>query len=137
MSFTLIPHLLPPKAGMLIPPARCWWRPEGAEVSHGEGDEAVVPLDVPLEDLGARSQHALKADPVQLHAFERTPGDDGGCPGPVQQQGDLTCGAGRGGGQVTEGYTVFQTALNQRVVIMALTLLSCGFILFSVILVSH
>lgn len=51
MSFTLIPHLFPPNCGMLITPALCCWRPEGAKVSHGEGDEAVVSLDVPLQDL--------------------------------------------------------------------------------------
>lgn len=51
MSFTLIPHLFPPKSGMLITPALFFWRPEGPKVSHGEGDEAVVSLDVPLQDL--------------------------------------------------------------------------------------
>lgn len=102
MFFTLIPHLFPPKSGMLITPGLCWWRPEregaggwgAAKVSHGEGDEAVVSLDVPLQDLWTQSQHAFKADPVQLHAFEGTPSDDGGCPGAVQQQGDLTWGGG-------------------------------------------
>ena len=59
-------------------------------MSHGEGDEAVVSLDVPLEDLGARSKNSLKAGPVQLHTLEGPTGDDSGCPGTVQQQGDLT-----------------------------------------------
>lgn len=67
----------------------------GAGRSHCEGDEAVVSLNVPLEDLGARPQHALEARPVQLHALERAPGHHGGRPGTVQQQGDLPCG-GRG-----------------------------------------
>lgn len=62
----------------------------GAELSHCEGDETVVSLNVPLEDLGARPQHALEAGPVQLHALERAPGHHGGRPGTVQQQGDFT-----------------------------------------------
>lgn len=98
---------------------------EGAEESHGERDEAVVSLDVPLENLRARSQHALKADPVQLDAFERAPGDDGGRPGAVQQQGDFTWGGGSAltGGStfhlkasellyLTSWKTYFQTAAN-------------------------
>lgn len=98
MSFTLIPHLFPPKSEMAITAGLCRWRPEEAKVSHGEGDEAVVSLDVPLQDLWAQSQHAFKADPVQLHAFEGTPGDDRGCPGAVQQQCDFTWAGGRGEG---------------------------------------
>lgn len=60
--------------------------------SDGEGDEAVVTLNVPLEDLGAGPQHALEAGPVQLHTLEGSPGHDGGRPGPVQQQCDLPWG---------------------------------------------
>lgn len=67
----------------------------GAGWSHCEGDEAVVSLNVPLEDLGARPQHALEARPVQLDALERAPSDHGGRPGTVQQQGDLPCGGRR------------------------------------------
>lgn len=59
-------------------------------MSHSERDKAVVSLDVPLEDFGARTQHALKAWPIQLHALEGTPGDYGGGPGTVQQQGNFT-----------------------------------------------
>lgn len=64
--------------------------PIGAELSHSEGDEAVVSLDVPLEDLRARSQHTLEAGPVQLHALEWSASDYGGRPGAIQQQGDFT-----------------------------------------------
>lgn len=64
--------------------------PKGAERSHSERDEAVVSLDVPLEDLWAWPQHTLKARPVQLHTLERTSSDYCGCPGAVQQQGDFT-----------------------------------------------
>lgn len=53
MSFTLNPHLFPPtdKNSNADPAHNCWWALEGAELSHSEGDEAVVSLDVPLEDL--------------------------------------------------------------------------------------
>lgn len=61
----------------------------GFDLSHGEGDEAVVSLDVSLEDLGAGPQHTLKAGPVQLYALEGPAGHHRGCSGPVQQQGDL------------------------------------------------
>lgn len=92
-------HVLYPASSPLPthgPKLWCWCcppllvAPRGADVSHGEGDEAVVSLDVPLEDLWAWPQHALKAGSVQLHALERTAGDYGGCPGAVQQQGDFT-----------------------------------------------
>lgn len=59
-------------------------------MSHSERDKAVVSLDVPLEDFGARTQHALKAWPIQLHTLEGTPGDYSGGPGTVQQQGNFT-----------------------------------------------
>lgn len=82
----------------------------GGGGSDGEGDEAVVALDVPLQDLGAGPQHALEAGPVQLHALERAPGHHGGRPRPVQQQRDLPCGRERvpsgarpGGGAVGLG----------------------------------
>lgn len=58
--------------------------------SDGERDEAVVSLDVPLEDLGAGAQHTLKARPVQLHALEGAAGHHRGRPRTVQQQRDLT-----------------------------------------------
>lgn len=52
MSFTPRPHLFPPTDPNSDAAAHpCWWCPEGADLSHGEGDEAVVSLDVPLEDL--------------------------------------------------------------------------------------
>lgn len=78
-------------------PKLWWWccppllvGPRGANLSHRERDEAVVSLDVPLEDLWAGPQHTLKAGPVQLHALERTTGHYSGSPGTVQQQGDFT-----------------------------------------------
>lgn len=37
MFFTLIPHLFPPKSGMLITPGLCWWRPERDGGVGGEG----------------------------------------------------------------------------------------------------
>lgn len=70
----------------------------GAAGSDGQGDEAVVTLDAPLEDLGAGAQHALEAGPVQLHALEGPAGHHGGRPGPVQQQRDLPCGRQAGSG---------------------------------------
>lgn len=70
----------------------------GRAGSDGEGDEAVVALDVALEDLGAGAQHALETGPVQLHALEGTAGHHGGRPGPVQEQRDLPCGAEGGQG---------------------------------------
>lgn len=66
-----------------------------ADPSHGQRDEAVVSLDVPLQDLRARPQHTLEAWPVQFHALEGSAGDNGGGPGTVQQQGDLTWMEGR------------------------------------------
>ena len=69
------------------------WRAAGG--SDGEGDEAVVTLDVPLEDLGAGPQHALEAGPVQLHALEGAPGHHSGRPGPVQEQCNLPWGRER------------------------------------------
>lgn len=74
----------------------CWCcppllvEPGGFDLSHRERNEAVVSLDVPLEDLWARPQHALEAGPVQLHTLERAAGDYSGGPGAVQQQGDFT-----------------------------------------------
>lgn len=112
----VIVHVKPtsftPKSSPLPTPGLklwCWCRPPllvGPQVelprslSHSERDEAVVSLDVPLEDLWARSQHTFEAGPVQLHALERAASHYGGRPGTVQQQGDFTCG-GRGGGQVS------------------------------------
>lgn len=66
--------------------------------SDGQRDEAVIALDVPLEDLGDGAQHALEAGPVQLDALEGPPGHHGGRPGPVQQQRDLPWGRGCGSG---------------------------------------
>lgn len=93
MSFPPHPHPLSPthpNSADAADPAPPLVGPTGADVSHGEGDEAVVSLDVPLEDLRAGPQHSLEAGPVQLHALERTAGDDGCRPGAVQQEGDLT-----------------------------------------------
>lgn len=63
--------------------------PGGAGLSHGERDEAVVSLDVSLQDLRARPQHTLEAGPVQLHTLEWTTGDYSSRPGPVQEQGNF------------------------------------------------
>lgn len=73
-------------------PAHRSWA-AGLRGSDGEGDEAVVALDVPLEDLGAGAQHTLKAGPVQLDTLEGPSGHHGGRPGPVQQQRNLPWGA--------------------------------------------
>ncbi len=53
VSFTPNPHLFPPMDQNSDADAAhpCWWGPRGANLSHGEGDEAVVSLDVPFEDL--------------------------------------------------------------------------------------
>lgn len=56
----------------------------------GERNEAVVSLNVSLEDLGAGAQHSLEAGPVQLHTLEGPTCHHRGCPGPVEQQGYLT-----------------------------------------------
>lgn len=71
--------------------------PEGGGRSDGERDETVVAPDVPLEDLGAGPQHALKAGPVQLHALEGPPRHHRGCPGPIQEKRDLPWGRGASG----------------------------------------
>lgn len=85
-------HLLTTPLPTLSIKCWCWWCTLllVGELSHGEGDEAVVSLDVPLQDLWARPKHTLKARPVQLHAFEGATCDNGGSPGTIQQQGDLT-----------------------------------------------
>lgn len=64
----------------------------GSEVwsSDGEGNKAVVLLDVPLQDVGAGSQDSLKPRPVQFHTLQRSARSHGGSAGPVHQQGDLT-----------------------------------------------
>lgn len=55
-----------------------------------EGNEAVISLNVPLEDLRTGPEDALETGPVQLHAFERTSGHDRGRTGSVEQQRYLT-----------------------------------------------
>ena len=57
--------------------------------SDRQGHEAVVLLDVALEDVGARAEDALEPRPVQLDALQWAAGHHGGCAGPVHQQGDL------------------------------------------------
>lgn len=57
--------------------------------SDRQGHEAVVLLDVALEDVGARAENALEPWPVQLDALQRATGHHGGCTGPVHQQSDL------------------------------------------------
>lgn len=49
-----------------------------------EGNEAVISLNVPLENLRAGPEDALETWPVQLHALERASGHDCGCTGSVQ-----------------------------------------------------
>lgn len=67
----------------------------GRNRSDGERNEAVVSLDVPLEDFGAGPEHALEAGPVQLHALQGSTRHHRGGSGPVEQQRDLTCKQGR------------------------------------------
>lgn len=66
-------HVLYPTSSPLPthqPKLWCWCCPPllvgpiGADLSHGERDEAVVSLDVPLEDLWAGPEHTLEAGPV-------------------------------------------------------------------------
>ena len=55
-----------------------------------EGDKAVVLLDVPFEDVRAGAQHSLEPRPVQLDTPEGPRGGDGGGPGSVQHESDLS-----------------------------------------------
>lgn len=55
-----------------------------------ERDKAVVLLDVPFEDVRAGAQNPLEPGPVQLDAPEGTRGSDGGGPGSVQHESDLS-----------------------------------------------
>ena len=59
-------------------------------VLHGQRHEAVVLLDVPLEDVRARSEDSLEPRPVQLDTLERPHGSHGGSSGPVQHESDLS-----------------------------------------------
>lgn len=58
--------------------------------SDGEGNKAVVLLDVSLQDVRAGTQDSLKPRPVQFHTLEGSACDNSGGTGPVHQQGDLT-----------------------------------------------
>lgn len=58
--------------------------------SDREGNEAVVLLDVSLQDVGAGAQDSLKPRPVQFDTLEGSAGNNSGSTGPVHQQGDLT-----------------------------------------------
>jgi hypothetical protein len=58
--------------------------------SDGQGHEAVVLLDVPLEDVWARAKDAFKPRPVQLNALQRAPGNHSGSPRTIHQQGNFT-----------------------------------------------
>lgn len=51
----------------------------------GERNEAVVSLDVSLEDFGTGAQHAFEAGPIQLHALQGSACHHGGGAGPVEQ----------------------------------------------------
>lgn len=51
----------------------------------GERNEAVVSLDVPLEDFGTRTEHAFEAGPIQLYALQGSACHHGGSSGPVEQ----------------------------------------------------
>lgn len=55
-----------------------------------ERNEAVVSLNVSLEDFGAGPEHSFEAGPVQLHTLEGSTCHHRGRPGPVEQQGYLT-----------------------------------------------
>lgn len=58
--------------------------------SDRERNEAVVLLDVSLQDVRAGTQDAFEPWPVQFDALEGSACDYGGSTGPVHQQGDLT-----------------------------------------------
>lgn len=72
-----------------------------------ERNEAVVSLNVSLEDFGAGAEHSFKAGPVQLHTLEGSTCHHRGRPGPVEQQGYLTWKQGQ--------HTVTRPALFQKV----------------------
>lgn len=53
---------------------------------NGEGDKAVVLVDVALQDVWAWPQNTFKACTVQLDTLERSPGHHCCCTRPIQQQ---------------------------------------------------
>lgn len=61
--------------------------------SDREGNEAIVLLNVSLQDVRAGTQDAFEAWPVQFDTLEGSACNNGGSTGPVHQQGDLTWGA--------------------------------------------
>lgn len=75
-----------------IAPVSALARKREGEESDGQRDEAVVLLNVPLQDFRAFAEHAFEAGPVELDALEQTLGDHGCSARPIEQQRDLTCG---------------------------------------------
>lgn len=63
--------------------------------SDSERDEAVVSLNVSLEDLRAGAEHSFEAGPVELHALQGSTCHHRRSPGPVEQQCYLTWGRGQ------------------------------------------
>lgn len=60
-----------------------------------ERDEAVVSLNVSLEDLGAGAEHSFEAGPVELHTLQGSACHHRRSPGPVEQQCYLAWGRGQ------------------------------------------
>ena len=58
---------------------------------HNQWHEAVVLLNVPLEDVNTRPKHSLKPLPVQLDTLQCPPGLDSRCTRSIQHQSNLTC----------------------------------------------
>lgn len=58
--------------------------------SDWERDEAVVLLNVPLENIWTRPKHSLKSGSVQFDTLQRSLGCHGSSPGAVQHQSNLT-----------------------------------------------
>lgn len=58
--------------------------------SDRERDEAVVLLNVPLENIWTRPKHSLKSGSVQFDTLQRSLGCHGSSPGAVQHQSNLT-----------------------------------------------
>lgn len=58
--------------------------------SDGQWHEAVVLLDVSLEDIWAWAKDAFKPRSVQLNALQRATGNHSGSPGTIHQQGNFT-----------------------------------------------
>ena len=75
---------------MLVDPAVEERRGRVLESSDGEGNKAVVLLNVSLQDVRAGTQDSLEPRPVQFHTLEGSACNNSGSTRPVHQQGDLT-----------------------------------------------